>query len=128
MNEIKRTDSQNRALHLWLSQKAKQCREAGISPKQAFEKTIELEMTEEIMKEIWRTVQRAMYKKISTKDLSKHEEIEEIVEHLNRFFATEFNLEGTPFPDIHQVNGFCGKKGCVLCNDKIKDEVYPWRQ
>jgi hypothetical protein len=65
----------------------------------AFTETIELEMTQEIMKEIWREVQKALYKKQSTTELSKTGgEIEEITEHLNRFFAEKFNLPGIEFP------------------------------
>ena len=128
MTEIKRTESQNRALHLFLHNKAQQCREAGVTPKQAFERTIELEMSDEIMKEIWRTVQKALYKNKSTKDLSKHEQIDNIAEHLNRFFAEEFNLEGIEFPDIHSVGGMCGRKGCIRCNDEIKKNTPVWRQ
>ena len=96
-----RTYSQNRALHLWFTQKAEQCREAGISPRMAFEKTIELDMTDVMMKEIWRAVQKALYKKTSTTELSKgNGEIDNLVEHLNRFFAGEpFNLEGLPLPN-----------------------------
>jgi hypothetical protein len=93
-----RTYTQNASLHLWYEQKAEQCRNAGVSPRMAFEKTIELEMTPEIMKAIWRAVQMAMYGKKSTTELSKTGEIDELVEHLNRFFANEFNLEGIAFP------------------------------
>ena len=110
-----RTSAQNRALHLWLSMKAKKCRDAGINPRQVLEKTIELEMTDEQMKEFWRSVQKALYKTKSTKELSKHEQIEQIAEHLNRFFAENFNLEGVEFPDIHAVGGMCGKKSCPKC-------------
>ena len=95
---IKRTQQQNKALHVWLKQKADQCRDAGISPKMAFAQTIELEMTPQLMKEIWRTVQKAMFRKGSTTELSKHMEIDEVVEHINRFFAEKFNLEGIEFP------------------------------
>lgn len=93
-----RTLQQNKALHVWLKQKADQCRDAGVSPKMAFSQTMELEMTPEIMKEIWRTVQKAMFKKKSTTELSKHMEIDEVAEHLNRFFAEKFNLPGMDFP------------------------------
>jgi hypothetical protein len=85
-------------MHKWFELKAEQCRNAGVSPRMAFDKTIELEMTPEIMKEIWRSVQKAMYGKKSTTELSKTGEIEELTEHLNRFFANEFNLEGIEFP------------------------------
>lgn len=94
-----RTGQQNKALHLWLTQKAEQCRAAGVSPKQAFAKTIDLEMTPEMMKEIWRTVQKALFNTESTRDVVKEGQIEEVAEHLNRFFAQEeFGLEGISFP------------------------------
>lgn len=95
----KRTPTQNNALHLWLKLKADQCRDAGVTPRMTFEKSIDIEMTPEIMKDIWKAVQRAMYKKSSTTELTKSQgEINEIVEHLNRFFAENFNLEGIEFP------------------------------
>lgn len=93
-----RTPQQNKALHVWLKMKADQCRDAGVGPKMAFANTIELEMTPEIMKEIWRAVQKAMYRKKSTTELAKHMEIDDITEHLNRFFADKFNLPGIEFP------------------------------
>ena len=97
-----RTGQQNKALHLWLTQKAQQCRDAGVSPKMAFERTVELEMTPEMMKEIFKTVQKAMYGTDSTKELKKQGQLVEVIEHLNRFFAREFHLEGTPLPS-HEI-------------------------
>ena len=83
-----RSGQQNNAIHLWYAQKTEQCREHGITLQMVFEKTIDLEMTPQIMKEIWRRVQKAMYKKDSTTQLDKSNgEIEDIAEHLNRFFA-----------------------------------------
>ncbi len=94
-----RTSDQNRALHLWLSKKSQQCRDAGVTVQMAFGKTVELEMTPEIMKEIWRTVQNAIFQNgKSTKNLEKVGQIEEVYEHLNRFFSEKFNLPGTDFP------------------------------
>jgi hypothetical protein len=96
--ETKRTNQQSRALHKFFELKATQCRDAGVSPRMAFEKTIELEMTPQLMKEIWRSVQRAMYGKQSTTELAKVGEIDEVAEHINRFFATHFSLPGLDFP------------------------------
>ena len=94
-----RTSEQNRGLHLWLDKKAEQCRDAGITAQMAFAKTIELEMTPEMMKEIWRQVQNAMFRNgKSTKNLKKVGQIDEIYEHINRFFAEKFNLDGLEFP------------------------------
>jgi hypothetical protein len=95
-----RTQDQNSALHLWLTKKAEQCREAGLTRQKILAKTIELEVNEHFMKEIWRDVQEAMFKNgKSTKNLEKNGQIDEIVEHLNRFFAEKFNLPGTEFPN-----------------------------
>ncbi|MBR1146657.1 hypothetical protein [Bradyrhizobium sp. AUGA SZCCT0431] len=71
-----------------------------MSPALAFSKTIELEMTPVMMKEIWRTVQKAMFGKASTADLEKQGEIDEIAEHLNRFFSVQFNLDGIALPSM----------------------------
>ncbi len=100
-----RTSEQNRALHLFLKQKSIQCRDAGITVQKVLNETIELEMTETFMKEIWREVQKALYGEKSTTKLTKTGgEIAEIVEHLNRFFSEQFNLEGIDFPHDEEVN------------------------
>ena len=94
-----RTKDQNSSLHLWFTKKAEQCREAGLTRQQILAKTIELEVNEHFIKEIWRDVQEAMFKNgKSTKNLEKNGQIDEIVEHLNRFFAEKFHLEGIEFP------------------------------
>lgn len=97
---IERTSDQNSAMHLWFTKKSEQCREAGITRQQILSKTIELEVNEHFMKDIFRDVQEAMFKNgKSTKNLEKIGQIDEIVEHLNRFFAEKFNLEGIEFPN-----------------------------
>ena len=97
--ESVRTKVQNDSLHLWLDKKSNQCNEAGFTMQQIIKETIELEMTPKIMKEFWRAVQKSMFHKKSTTQLSKTGEIDEVAEHLNRFFAKEpFFLDGIPFP------------------------------
>jgi hypothetical protein len=93
-----RTSQQNRALHKWFDLKAAQCRDAGVTPQLAFSKTMELEMTPEMMKAIWKTVQRPLIGKASTTELDKVGEIELVLDHLNRFFAQEFELDAIPLP------------------------------
>jgi len=95
-----RTADQNSALHLWLHNKAKQCREAGITRQMVLSKTMELEVTDTFMKDIWRDVQDAMFKiGRKTRNLDKVSQIDEVYEHLNRFFAEKFNLPGIDFPN-----------------------------
>ena len=108
MNDIKtvdeqRTIQQNKALHLWFRQKAKQCQDAGVTAQMALSKTIELEMSPEMMKEIFREVMKAKEKKISTTQLNKHIEIEDLIEHLNRYFAEKWNLEGIALPSLDEA-------------------------
>ena len=94
-----RTESQNNALHLWLHKKVEQCREAGITRQMILSKTMELEVTDEFMKDIWRDVQDAMFKTgRKTRNLDKNGQIDEVYEHLNRFFAEKFKLPGTDWP------------------------------
>lgn len=95
-----RTDPQNNSLHLWLHKKTEQCREAGVTRQMILSKTMELEVTEEFMKDIWRDVQDAMFKiGRKTRNLDKNGQIDEISEHLNRFFAKHWNLPGTDWPN-----------------------------
>lgn len=94
----KLTRQQQKALHLFFELKAKQCEEAGVTMQKALQETIEIEMTPQMMKEIYREVMKSLYNKSSTTELNKTGEIEEVAEHLNRFFAEKFNLEGIEFP------------------------------
>lgn len=113
-----RTLQQNRALHKWIKQKSDQCRAAGISQQAVLNHTIELEMTETQMKEIWRSVQKALYGKKSTTELTKNEgEIDEIYRHLERFFGREpFFLPSIPFPS-HCEHEMMPEE-CILCERK----------
>lgn len=95
-----RTTDQNRALHKYFALKAEQCRESGVTAQLALSKTIDLEMSPEMMKEFWRVLQNAILQKgKSTKNLAKVGDIEQVHEHLERFFAEKFNLPGIDFPN-----------------------------
>jgi len=98
-----RSGQQNRALHKWFELKSQQCRDAGVTVQLAFNQTADLDMTPEMMKEIFRTIMKALYAKASTRDLEKVGEIDDMVNHLNRFFAERFGLEGIDLPS-HELN------------------------
>lgn len=95
---MKRTSVQNNSLHLWLTQKATQCREAGVTFQMAISKTVDLDMTPFAMKTIWKYVQKVAIGKSSTTELSKTEDIEYMVNHLNLYFAEKWNLPEIEFP------------------------------
>jgi len=84
-----RTDQQNRALHLYFEMVAKELNDAGYSMEQVLDNfTMELEWTKESVKEIlWRTAQRRLLGKQSTKELNKQEDITRTYEAVNRFLA-----------------------------------------
>lgn len=93
-----RTSSQNNALHLWFEQIAEACQKAGIDSKLLMSKTVSVEVNADIIKGMWKTLQKALYGKASTTELKKTGEIEKLQDHIIRFFAEEHNLELPPFP------------------------------
>ena len=97
----KRTDSQNRALHLYFTQVAKALNDAGLNIEQVIKNfTMELDWTPETVKEIlWRTAQKRLVGKHSTRDLGKHDDITRVYEAVNRFLA-KLGVEHIPFPSM----------------------------
>lgn len=95
----KRTSAQNRALHLYLTHVAEALNESGLTVEHVLKNfTMELDWTPEMCKEIlWRTAQKRMFGKQSTRDLDKHQEITKVYEAINRFLA-KLGVESIPFP------------------------------
>ena|SRR3990167_9977691 len=96
----KRTDAQNRALHLFYTQVADLLRENGIGIKQVLEKfNLDAPATKYGVKEyLWKPLQLSMFGKGSTTELLKKQEIDQVYDALNKFFAEELELELPPFP------------------------------
>ena len=84
-----RTDQQNKAMHLYFQQVANALNDAGLTMEQTLQNlTMEIEWTKESVKEIlWRTAQRRLLGKQSTRELNKQEDITRIYEVVNRFLA-----------------------------------------
>ena len=100
----KRTLQQNRALHKWFRQISEVCKENGITLPmimKAARTGMDLEPTPEIIKEIWRFAQRKMFGKESTKDLSKHSEVDRLIDVMTLFFG-KF-VEVPPFPVKEEI-------------------------
>ena len=115
-----RTSDQNAAMHVWFKQIADACRDAGIDNQLLFSKTIDLEVTPESIKTLWRAAQRHYYKTNSTKELKKHGEIDKIIDTLTRFFAERHTLEIPPFPyDPYKNNPR------LQAMDNISNQAYP---
>lgn len=85
-----RTSRQNRALHLFFNQVAKELNELGIPFVYMGLKGQELEMqwTGELFKQMtWKPIQQALFGTESTTKLSKTKQIDQIFEVINKFFA-----------------------------------------
>jgi 6-pyruvoyl-tetrahydropterin synthase len=99
----KRTDLQNSAFHLYLEQVADELRNQGQTLQNVVEKidTLEITPTKENLKEtLWRPIQKALYKKKSTTELTTGE-ITKIYEAMAMFLSKNFEIN-LPFPSIFE--------------------------
>jgi len=98
-NAKQRTDSQNRALWLFMTLLAKALNEAGLEPRKVLKPTYNLQWTKEMIHDnIWIPIQEAMYGTNSTTFLHKQEQIEKIHEIIMREFGEKHDLEYIGFP------------------------------
>jgi hypothetical protein len=94
----KRSDQQNKALHVWFTNVSKAFNEAGYTVQLVLKEKIDLDWSPELVKEmLWRPAQKAILKKRSTTELKKLEEIDVVFDHLNRHIGEKFGIH-EPFP------------------------------
>ncbi len=100
----RRTERQNRAIHLFFTQLADALNEAGYSVQKILSKKMDIDWNPDYVKELlWRPAQKAIVHKKSTTELRRGEEIDLIYDHLVRHLGEEFTLEVPEFP--HYENG-----------------------
>jgi len=100
--EDTRTIQQNKSIHKYCNDTAKSLNENGITAHQIFDVSVESFWTMEMIKEMWRKVQKAMYGTKSTTKVKKTKQIDEIHRTLHRVFAERSGgLVDIPFPDKH---------------------------
>jgi len=95
---VKRTESQNASLHLYLRRVAETLNDAGFSVLQVMRHDAEIPWTEELVKELlWRTIQQAMTGHESSTDCRKtdYAAIEEV---LARHIAQSLGVVLPPWP------------------------------
>jgi len=86
-----RTDSQNKAMHVFFNHVAKALNEAGLSVTEVLSQATELDWTEYRVKELlWKKSLKKLYGKDSTTQMKKTEEIDNVYEHINRFLSQGF--------------------------------------
>lgn len=89
----KRTDSQNKSLHLFCEQVASELNNHGINIQLFLKHAVDLDWSKDSVKElIWRPIQKALVQKGSTTELDKVNDIDIIYEHINRHLGIEFGL------------------------------------
>ena|SRR3990167_1782608 len=99
MTPKQRTTSQNSALHIYFRLVADALNAAGLTVQETLKHQMDVEWNEHRVKElIWRQAQKKILGKQSTTELSKHLDIDEIYETINRWLGT-LGVENIPFPN-----------------------------
>lgn len=95
-----RTENQNNALHLYLTQVAKELDRQGFTLQDVVQKITKVEITptmHNIKEVVWREIQKAQLGKESTTQLTKHE-IDPVYDVMNKWLGTYFQIH-IPFPN-----------------------------
>jgi hypothetical protein len=92
--EKQRTNQQNKALHKWCDELARECSHKGVSYK-AVVQNMEVDWTPEAVKGIIRAVLKAMYKKDSTADATTVE-LTNACKEVDKIFLEQGILIGFP--------------------------------
>lgn len=97
--DSKRSDAQNRSLHLWFTMVAEELNNAGYSVQEVLKQKIAIDWNTELVKDIlWKTAQERILHKKSTTELKKQEDIDKVFDHLVRHLGEKFFIEVPPFP------------------------------
>lgn len=98
----KRTEKQNKSLHLYFEKMSNLLNDAGYTVKVVLARTPELDWNGRIFKEmLWRRIQKKKTGKKSSADLDSGE-VQIVWEELNRFIGQEFGIH-CPWPSIEAL-------------------------
>lgn len=101
----KRSESQNKAMHLYFTMLADELNGAGLDMKHVLKPSVEISWTKENVKEyIWKPIQKALKLKDSTSKLDT-KEVSMVWEIINRHFGTKFGIH-VPFPTEEQTQEY----------------------
>jgi len=101
-----RTSQQNNAIHLYLSQVATELERNGYTMQDVMERITKVEVmpTGNALKEVvWKPIQKILFGKKSTTELSKTEEIDKVYDVINKWLAREFDGLHIPFPSQDEL-------------------------
>lgn len=98
----RRTQRQNRAIHVLFNLLAQNLNENGLDMRKTLKPGVDIPWTGKAVKEyLWRPVQQAQLGKTSTTELTTIE-IDQVFDTINRHMGEKFGLH-TPFPSIEDV-------------------------
>lgn len=100
MKNQRRTNSQNRALHKWFTELSDLCLDVGLEAEVIF-KDVEVSVSSEMIKSIFRAMGKRKFGKESTADLDK-KEFQQTCDELIKHFA-KLGLSLPPFPNIDDL-------------------------
>lgn len=93
-----RTVNQNKAIHLWFEQVADVAQSEALTLDQIVMPSMELPMTKEIVKELWKSVQYKLYGTYSTAEMTS-DQVDKIYDVLNKHLGQNVGIF-VPFPDV----------------------------
>ncbi|HEY4832763.1 MAG TPA: hypothetical protein VIH61_09430 [Waddliaceae bacterium] len=98
-----RTNTQSRALHLWLEQVAQELNASGQTVQLVLKQTVDINWTGILFKElVWRPIQKALLKKDSTTKLEKVMDIDIVYDHINLYLGEKFHIH-VPWPKREEI-------------------------
>lgn len=98
----KRTDKQNRSLHLLFKLLAEELNENGLDMRRTLKPGVEIPWSGNSVKEfLWRPIQEAQLNKKSTTELTT-KEIDAVFDTITRHIGEKFGIY-VPFPSIDEV-------------------------
>lgn len=107
---MQRTDSQNKALHVWFKLIATALNDAGLTVQETLKHQLDIDWNEHRVKElIWRQAQKKILGKTSTTELEKQIDIDLVYETINRWLGS-MGVEHVPFPqDEEKISNYQNK-------------------
>jgi hypothetical protein len=100
--DLKRTNSQNRALHLFFSHLADELNNSGFDMKKVLKPTVDIPWSGRTIKEyLWRPIMKAQLNKDSTTELTT-KEIDEVFDTITRHLGEKFGVY-VEFPSIETI-------------------------
>ncbi len=104
---VQRSKLQNRAIHAYLTMVANELQNQGQTMQDVVKVITKVEITptkENVKEIIWREIQKALYGKVSTTELTT-DQVSKIYEVMSMFLAREFEID-LPFPSEEQTTNY----------------------